>query len=334
VNLNTPSPPTRLTTSTDETYHVTVSWTPATTNTAEIPAADPVAPRIRDLAGYRLYWNRTSPVTLANRQLIVDEGELPASFQQPYWDTPLVACMERYYVMTAVDGCGVESAQTPVSLGKVADAHVNPRAPTDVQAQYDGVRRAIVRWRPIRKDVAGKSIRIERYEVFRSDPINGALPPESATWGPDALGVTDDTFYIDEAVPVLAAGEVVYYRVRGGDACGNNSDYSSPAKLDCSFTGEVEFVTPADGDSVWSPVATTVRVVGGSDVYSTLVIRYEHGTSVVTNTFTSKGPTWTDSGWPALPLGDYTITATVTNEAGCSQIATVNVTAIHAPAPN
>jgi prepilin-type N-terminal cleavage/methylation domain-containing protein len=334
VNLNRPSPPTGLTTSTDETYHVTVSWTPATTNTAEIPAADPLAPRIRDLAGYRLYWNRTSPVTLANRQLIVDEGELPASFQQPYLDTPLVACMERYYVLTAVDGCGWESAPTPVSLGKVADAGVNPRAPTEMQAQYVGAQRAIVRWRPIRKDVAGKSIRIERYEVFRSAPIDPASGPESATWV--SIGVTDDTFYEDNAVPVLAAGEVVYYRVNGSDSCVNASDYSSAAKLDCSFSGEVEFVTPADGDSVWSPVSTTVRVAGGTDVYTSIEIRYEHSTGVVTGTFTSSTPgtSWTDSGWPALPIGDYTITATVTNAAGCSQIATVNVTAIHAPAPN
>jgi prepilin-type N-terminal cleavage/methylation domain-containing protein len=332
TNLNTPNPPTGLTTSTDETYHVTVTWTPATTNTAEIPAADPLAPRLRDLAGYRLYWNRTSPVTLANRQLIVDESELPASFQQPYRDTPLVACMERYYVMTAVDGCGRESALTPVSLGKVANSGVNPMAPTDVQAQYGAGRRAIVRWRPIRRDVAGKEIRIERYEVFRSDPIDGALPPESAVWSLDSIGGADDIFFADNAVPALAAGEVVYYRVRGSDACGNTSDYSSAAKLDCSFSGEVEFVTPADGDSVWNVVPTTVRVAGGTDVYTNLVIQYVQGADVATHTFTTPGPTWTDNGWMASPLGNYTITATVTNAAGCSQSATINVTATRAPA--
>jgi hypothetical protein len=136
------------------------------------------------------------------------------------------------------------------------------------------------------------------------------------------------------AVPVLAAGEVVYYRVRGGDGCGNNSEFSSPAKLDCAFTGEVEFVTPGDGDDVWGLVTTTVRVAGGSDVYSTLVIQYDHSPGVVTHTFTTPGPTWTDSGWTASPLGAYTVRATVTNAAGCSQSATINVTATRAQAPN
>jgi hypothetical protein len=168
-NLNTPTPPTGLSTSTDETYHVTVNWTPSTTNTAEIPAADPLAPRIRDLGGYRLYWSPTFPVTPANRLLIVNERELPASFQQPYRDMPVVACVDRNYAMTAVDGCGVESAQSAMSKGRVADSGVNPKPPTDVQAQYTSAGRSFVRWSQIRRDVADKEIRIERYEVFRSN---------------------------------------------------------------------------------------------------------------------------------------------------------------------
>jgi len=74
-----------------------------------------------------------------------------------------------------------------------------------------------------------------------------------------------------------------------------------------------------------------VRVVGGSDVYSSLVIRYQNGPSVVTHTFATPGPNWTDNGWTASPLGGYTITATVTNASGCSQSATINVTATRAP---
>jgi hypothetical protein len=309
-----------------------VTWTPPTTNTAEIPAADPLAPRIRDLGGYRLYWSPTTPVTPANRRLIVDEGDLPVSFQQPYRDTPLVACQERHYVITAVDACGVESEPSAISLGKVADAGVNPRPPTGVQAQYAATRHAIVRWRRISTDVADKEIRIERYEVFRSEPVSGGLPAESATWSGDSLAVTDETYYEDRAVPVLATGEVVYYRVRGGDDCGNNSDYSAPAKLECAFTGEVRFVTPQDGDEVRGLVSTTVRVVGGSDVYSGLVIQYGQGPGAVTHSFPTAGPTWTDDTWVASPPGDYTITATVTNLAGCSQSASINVRARRAAA--
>ena len=334
VDLNTPSAPTGFTTSTDETYRVTVTWTPVTTNTASNPAADPLAPRVRDLAGYRLYWYFASPFTLAVADHVADENVLGASFEPPYYDTPLVACEERFYMMTAVDTCGSESAPTPIERGLVADSGIRPKPPTNVQAQYVGVGAARVKWKPVTKDVDDKLIKIGRYEVYRSTPTDGSLPPESAVWRADPIGVAYGASYTDNAVPVLAAGEVVYYRVTGSDACGNVSDYSSMARLDCAFSGDVEFLKPLNGEFVWNGLPTKVWVAGGSDVYTGIVIKYEHSTEGLRYTFTSPTPSrsWADSSWPAVPHGNYTITATVTNAAGCTQSATVDVTATLAPA--
>ena len=63
-------------------------------------------------------------------------------------------------------------------------------------------------------------------------------------------------------------------------------------------------------------VTTTVSVTGGTDTYSGVTITYVHLTAGLQRTFTSStpGPTWTDSGWRALPIGEYTITATDLNE--------------------
>lgn len=336
ANLNTPSTPAAFTTSKDETYHVSVNWAPVTTNTANVPAADPIAPKVRDLAGYRLYSYFASPFTLAVADLVADESVLGPSFTPPYRVTPLVACLERFYMMTAVDTCGNQSAPTPISQGIAADVGVNPKPPGNLQAQYVGARAAHIKWKPITQDVDDKLIKIERYEISRSSPIDGALPPESAVWRSGVIAAVYGTSYTDNAVPAVAAGQVVYYRVTGGDSCGNVSDYSSPAKLECAFTGDVEFVTPTEGQLVWNVVPTTVRVVGGTDAYTDVVIQYEHSSGDLTRTFNPSAPgtRWTDNGWTALPLGDYTITASVTNAAGCTQSATVSVTATRAPEPN
>ena len=335
VDLNTPSAPTDFTTSTDQTYHVGVTWTPVTTNTADVPAADPQAPRVRDLAGYRLYSYFASPFTLADGEVVADERVLSAAFIPPYDDTPLVACLERYYMLTAVDTCGNESEPTPISLGVVADAGVKPKPPSNVQAHYVGVRSARVKWNPITEDVDDKAIKIERYEIYRSTPTDETLPVSSIVWRPGPLSAVYGTSFADNSVPVMTAGKVVYYRVNGGDSCGNVSDLSSEAKLDCAFVGDVEIVRPTPGQLVSGVVPTTVRVVGGLDDSTSVTITYvcEGHPGPPSHTFTSNTPgtSWTDSGWTALPQGDYTITATVTNAAGCTQSAMVDVTATIPP---
>jgi prepilin-type N-terminal cleavage/methylation domain-containing protein len=334
TNVNIPSAPAGLTTSTDQTYHVAVVWTPVTTNTANAPSGDPLAPRIRDLAGYRLYSHSNSTVALTEENRVADETVLTASLSQPYLDTPLVACLDRYYVLTAVDTCGNESAPTPFSRGRVADSGVKPQPPGYAQAHFvgGGGNTAQVKWRQISQDVSGRDIKIERYEVFRSAPIDGALPADSAAWDPTPLAVVYANSYLDAAVPALASGEVVYYRVIGGDSCRNDSDPSSPAKLECAFQGDVGFVTPRDGQSLSGSVSTTVTAPQCTDCIA-VTITYVHSTKGLQRKYTSSTPatSWTDTGWSAVPHGDYTITATVTNTAGCVETQTIFVTA--APPP-
>jgi hypothetical protein len=335
VDLNTLSAPTEFTTSTDQTYHVRVTFTPVTANTARVPAADPQAPRARDLAGYRLFSYSTSPFTLADAELVADESVLGASFTPPYYDTPRVACLERFYRMTAVDTCENQSAPTPITQGLVVDAGVRPKPPSNVQAHYVGVGSARVMWKHITRDVDDKAIKIERYEIYRSAPTDGALPPSAAVWSSVSLGVAYGNSYTDNAVPLLPAGQVVYYRVTGGDSCGNVSDGSPEARLECAFSGDVEFVTPTNGQLVSGVVPTTVRVAGGTDTFTDAAIMYVHSTIGPQRTFTSStpGPSWTDSSWTASPVGDYTITASVTNASGCTQSATVDVVATTGPGP-
>jgi hypothetical protein len=333
TNVNRPSPPTGFTTSTDQTYHVAVAWTPVTTNTANLPSADPLAPRIRDLAGYKLYWNTNASVPRDDQHRVADESALAASFQPPYLDTPLVACLDRWYVMTAVDTCGNESdPTTPASRGRLADAGVKPNAPTFVQAHFTAPNTASVKWKQITQDVSGKDIKIERYEVYRSAPIDGAADPSTATWGPTPLAVVYTNYYPDAAVPPLSGSEVVYYRVMGGDYCNNDSDFSLPAKLSCTFTGDLNFETPRDHQLVSGTVPTTVKITGGSDTYISVTISYIHSTKGQQDSFTSTTPgtSWTYS-WNAIPKGNYTITATVTNSLGCSVTDWIDVTAVPPP---
>jgi hypothetical protein len=330
TNLNTPSAPATLTTSTDEPYHVTVNWTPVTTNTSSVPAADPIAPRIRDLAGYKLYW-RDSPS--GPNKPVTDESILSAGFAPPYYDTPVVACQDRYYVMTAVDACGLESAPTAVSHGVAANTGILPKAPTNVQAHFLGAGTARIRWNPVTEDVSDEGIMIDRYQIYRSAPISGASPPSAVVWSPTPLTTETGTSYIDYTVPPLPPGVVVYYRMTGTDSCGNVSAPSAEARLECMFTGDVEFTDPLSGRKVSGMVTTTVGVTGGTETYSGVTITYVHNSSGLQRTYTSStpGPTWTDSGWRALAIGEYTITATVTTDAGCPQSAVIGVTARSAP---
>jgi hypothetical protein len=319
TDVNAPSAPTGLTASTDQTYHVAVNWSPVTTNTADLPSADPIAPRIRDLAGYRLY---------ANSKVVANETVLSTAVQPPYLDTPVVACKDIDYKLTAVDTCGHESAPSPISRGRAANARVKPVPPDEVQAYFTAPSTAKVKWRPITQDLAGQAISVDHYEVYRSEPIDGGLDPSSAVWG-SRLATVDTTYYDDTGVPPLGARQVVYYRVNGEDRCVNESDYSSEAKLDCAFVGDVRFVTPADGSTVSGTVPVTVEVTGGDNSYTGATFTYV-GPKGNTSSVSGPGPRWTDS-WKANPHGHYTITATVTNNIGCKQSATIDVTASNGP---
>jgi hypothetical protein len=334
ANLNTPSMPTGLTTSDDQTYHVAVSWSPVTTNTTSVPSADPQAPRIRDLAGYRLYWYPTLP--FPNRQdkwnLVADETVLSPSSASPFLDAPQIACQDRFYRLTAVDVCGQESAATPVSHGMVADSGLKPSPPEGLQAQFIAPNTAHVRWRPISSDVDGQEIKIGAYQLYRSLPVDGGIPPAAADWGAGVFADVPTTDFVDASVPDLAAGQVIYYRVTGRDTCGNGSDGSVEATLNCTFTGNVEFLTPTAGQSVSGTIRTTVVVTDGAETYDQITITYKRiadGKLDPTFTSTTPGTSWTDPGWTPSATGRFLLTATVHTPEPCTQSASivVNVTA-------
>ena len=323
-NLNTPSTPTGFTTSQDQTYHVAISWAAVTTNTSNLPPADPLAPRIRDLKGYQLE-TRTEDAG-SNWYRVAYEDVLGPSFQAPYLDTPIVACLPRYYRLRAVDTCDLPSAWTNESLGTAVNSGVVPQAPTNVQAHYDPGRQTVdIKWNDITKDVSGQAIKIQRYEVFQSDPVDDGTPPTSWSAPP---AVVYGPHYPLAPAPNLPSGKVVYYRVKGGDYCGNHSDFSDPGELDCTFSGQVEIQTPEQGNVVSGVVPVRVAVANPSGNYDQVTFKYVRG-GVTVRTFTISNPSgssWTDSGWTASPPGNYTITVSV-EDAGCWESATIDVTA-------
>lgn len=328
ANSNTPSVPAAITTSTDQPYYVRVNWTPTTTNTANVPSGDPQAPLIRDLAGYRLYRDTNSTFPASPAFLIANETVMRASSIPPHYDTPVIACQDFYYMMTAVDTCGVESAPSAVSQGSATNPGVQPRAPVGVQANFVAGA-AQVNWNAVTKDVNDKDIAVYAYNVFRSDPIDGSQPASSAVWSSIPIATVYAPGYLDTGLPPLGAAEVVYYRVTAEDLCPNVSDPSAEAKAECAFSGDVEFVAPTDGQLVAGVTPTTVRVTGGTDTYTNVTITYTHSVSGVTRTFTSSTPgtLWVDTGWLSSPPGNYTITAIVTNSTGCAKSKTIAVTA-------
>jgi prepilin-type N-terminal cleavage/methylation domain-containing protein len=326
-NLNTPSAPTGLTVTNNQAYAVRASWTPVTTNTANTPAGDPAAPLIRDLAGYRLYRGNTNAVTATAGFLLVDETKVHAPAEPPHVDSPVIACHTYYYTVTAVDTCGVQSAAAAVASGQTADPGVNPSAPTNVQAFFLGAGQAQVTWNAVTTDVNSNAIAIDQYDVYRSDPIQKNADPLTASWGTTPVGSPFATTFIDNGVPALKSNELVYYRVVAHDSCINYSDPSSPAAAQCSFSGTVSITSPNDNDVVAGVVPVTVVVTGGTDTYTGVTITYVHSVAGLTRTYTSAvaGTSWTDTGWLSTPPGNYIITATVTNAAGCTSTALVHL---------
>lgn len=327
ANDNTPSAPTSATATGDVNY-VTLNWTPVSTNTANVPAADPQAPLCRDLAGYRVYRGDSSSVSASAGDLLANESAVHGPASPPYRDAPTINCHPYYYRVTAVDACGTESAPTD-AFGGSSTTNIKPAAPVNVQAFITGPNRVKVQWDPVTKDVQNNDVKIAAYDVYRSEPIDATAPLSSVTWGTSPIGSSSTTNFIDNGVPSLPTDQVIYYRVVAHDECINYSDPSDPAAPSCSFSGTVEITAPPDNAVVAGVVPTTVAVVGGSDTYTGVTITYTHSVYGVRRTYTdaTAGTTWTDTGWLASPAGPYTITATVTNSTGCSSTAITHVQA-------
>jgi prepilin-type N-terminal cleavage/methylation domain-containing protein len=324
ANTNTPSAPTAPSATTDQVNNVRLSWTAVTTNTASVPAGDPLAPACRDLAGYRVYRNDNA----VTGPLLVNEGVVHAPNSPPYNDTATINCHDYYYKVAAVDTCGIESALTDAFRGQ-ATSSIAPKAPTNVQAFLLGKGDANVTWSAVVKDVSEHPIVIGAYDVYRSEVMAKTDPVSSAVFPDTPIGTSSTLSYADKVMPPLKADETLYYMVKAKDECVNYSEASDPAEPGCAFSGTVVINPPTEGGVVAGPVTTTVTVVAGTDTYTGVTITYTHAVKGVTRTFTSSsaGPAWTDSEWLAMPTGPYTITATVTNSTGCSSTTTMNVSA-------
>jgi len=327
ANTNTPSAPSAPTATTNFTNYVRLNWTAVTTNTASVPAADPLAPGIRDLAGYRVYRSDSPGVPTIAGNLIANESVVKGPAAPPHSDTATINCHTYHYRVTAVDTCGLESAPSSEFSGR-STSSTPPEAPTNVQAFLSGVNVNLT-WSPVVKDTAGAAVTIGAYDIYRSNVMLRTDPPASAAFSSTPIGTSSTPSYTDNAVPSMTLLETVYYAVAAKDECINVSALSSPTQASCAFSGTVVINPPLEGAVVAGPVTTTVTVVGGTDTYVGATITYKHAVSGVTRTFaaTTTGTTWSDTMWLAMPTGPYTITATVTNGTGCSSTTSVNVNA-------
>lgn len=328
ANSNTPSSPTAPSGTTSLVNNVRVSWTPVSTNTASVPAADPLAPACRDLAGYRIYRGDTSGFTPSAANRIADETVARGPTEPPHVDATVINCHAYYYKVTAVDTCGTESTPTAGFSGS-ATTTINPSAPTNVQAFVIG-NRVHVTWAATTTDTAGNPITINAYDIYRSGVMAKTDPPSMIVYGASPIGTATGTLYYDDnGGPSLNSTQTIYYMVKAKDECVNNSAPSNDAQAVCAFTGTVTINPPANGAVVAGVVPVTVTVTGGSDTYTGVTITYSHSVAGVTRTYTSSttGTSWSDNGWLANPAGNYTITATVTNSTGCSSTASITVQA-------
>ena len=329
TNTNTPSPPTGPSATTNQVNTVTLNWSPVTTNSASVPAGDPIAPAIRDLAGYRVYRGDTSGVA-ASGLPHANESVVRGPSAPPFADTKgLINCHTYYYKVTAVDTCGTESAPTSAFSGQ-ATSSVAPLTPTNVQAFKMGPGQAHITWSAVVHDVDNNDISINAYDVYRSGVMLKADSPSSAVFPSTPIGTASPLpAYDDNAMPAMTALQTVYYRVVAKDECVNYSAPSDVAAPVCPFSGTVMITEPANGGVVAGPVTTTVSVVGGTGSYTGVTITYTHVSAGVTRTFTSStaGTTWSDNAWLAMPAGPYTVTATVTDAGGCSSTTSINVNA-------
>jgi hypothetical protein len=328
TNLNTPSAPTTPSATTNQINNVRLSWGATTANTANVPSADPIAPALRDLAGYRVYRGDTSGVP-ASGTPFADESVVRPPSAPPHIDASTVNCHTYYYRVTAVDKCGVESAPTAAFSGQ-STTTIPPLAPTNVQAFLLSGTLVRVSWTAVTKDESDNNVTVSGYDVYRSNVVLRADPPSSAVFPSTPLASVTGTSYDDAAPPSsMSSAQTVYYMVKAKDECVNYSQPSDLAAPACSFTGTVAVSPPADGATVAGVVPTTVTVVGGSDTYTGVTITYTHESYGVTRTFSDNtaGTSWSDTAWLANPAGRYTITAQVTNSDGCSSTTQIAVQA-------
>ena len=325
TNVNTPSEPMDGAASTDLEGVVRVRWTAVGENQEDEPAGDPASPMIRDLAGYRVY--RSNGSSFGSAVKIADETVL---FPQPspaYPDSQVVNCRGYNYWVSAVDACGSESPASAEISGQ-ATTDVAPLAPSGVQAFLVGSSDVKLQWEPVNTDVAGKSVFIDRYRVYRTNPMTiGEFPSSDADFR-FIEEVSGATAYVDNAPGSVGGVTTVFYKVSATDDCPNESAKSEAVEPTCSFGGEVRIVRPDDGKAVAGVVPVEVVIDGATDTYARLILEFVNlnSGSSTTEVVESAGPSWTYN-WLASPPGPYRIVATVENVSGCMKSDTIEVSA-------
>ena len=233
--------------------------------------------------------------------------------QPPVPRHPARRLPDRWYVMT-VDTCGNESYPTPASKGRLADAGVKPTAPASCRRTSSRPRqgRAGQAEADHAQDVTGKDIKIERYEVYRSAPIDGAARRLRPSGIRHRLAVVYTNTYVDTAVPLRAGGLFT----TGSWAETATTIPTSRRRLpECAFQ-RGRRLRRRRTDKVSRARFTTVTVTSGTDTYILVSITYVHSTKGPQRTFTPSrrrpraGPI--TAGTPC-PHGSTRSRATVTN---------------------
>jgi len=325
TNVNTPSVPQDVVASTDLNGAVNVTWSPVTTNTASLPGSDPIAPRIRDLAGYRVY--RGLSGSFGGASEIANESILKSDPSPNFPDTQVVNCRDYNYWVKAVDTCGVESAASARATGNAVSA-VAPMAPAGAQAFFSGLGDVQLSWQPVTQDVNGRDVFIDTYVILRTDLVAIGDTVSDADFR-EIDRTQGQTAYLDNGGPIpdpLVATR--YYRIQAVDDCNNLSAPSQAVSPTCAFSGDVGFDNPRNNEPVAGVVPVTVSVANGSDTYVKVLFTFRHRTTGAETTaeVSGSGPSWTYN-WLADPPGPYTIYATVYNDLGCGKTAQVDVAA-------
>lgn len=283
---NVPLAPTSPVASLTENGRVDLSWDAVTENFGAT-TGDIESPRVRDLAGYRVYRGTTSGFPADSAHRIADADLAPNLPSPGFSDRTAVNCRPYFYRIAAVDRCQAQSALSDEITG-MADSDVAIQRPTDTQAFFSstGVR---VKWQAPHEDVAGDPITVEDFRVYRTAPLPDTTDP--TTLGDvdfNLLATLSGVYAYDDASIVLLAGQSAWYRVVAFDACSppNESLPTDPVAPSCAFTGDVEIQAPPYGSHVWGSTGIDVVVVGGLGTYTETRLTFTHESSGASTQYT------------------------------------------------
>lgn len=332
MNDNDPDVPRNIQASQTQPGRIEITWSQVTQNTRSRPAADPEAPKIRDLEGYRVLRGLIPDFPRPPEATIADEKLVQPTTSPAFTDLDVVACREYYYNILSVDLCDTSNDSGQDAPGQ-ATALAPPAAPAGVTAVRAGAA-VRVSWEPTGKDTDGRSAYVDTYNVYRQIVSDGETPADCASGLMEFRGTNDNplqTTLLDDPAPVVPLGQKIAYRVQAKNDCaGANqlSACSAPAFVlpaGCSFSGKVVIAPPRPGYVV-PPLPVRVSVEYGSDVYTgvTLTFLNEEDGKVDEVTLTGAGPIWSYT-WPNTARGTYLVKAKVDNSSSCSGHAAIRV---------